>query len=165
MYTEYLNIIVYDYLAQVDPKLAKKFKKEANVTEELPPGSPAIGDVVKFFNETSPKKLKRELEPAKEETVEPKKDKKAKKAEKVSYSLNITLSLILVQNAAEADAVKESAEDEVPAQKSKKAKKAKKDSAPAAAIEEVPVMEEEAGSVKKSKKSKKAKKVKSLMCF
>jgi len=144
MYTEYLNIIVYDYLAQVDPKLAKKFKKEANVTEELPPGTPAIGDVVKFFNETSPKKLKRELEPAEEEAAVPKKDKKAKKAEK---------------NAAEAAAVKETAEGEAPpAQKSKKAKKAKKDSAPAA-VEEVPVVEtEEAVSSKKSKKSKKAKK-------
>jgi len=142
MYTEYLNIIVYDYLAQVDPKLAKKFKKEANVTEELPPGTPAIGDVVKFFNETSPKKLKRELEPA-EEAIVPKKDKKAKKAEK---------------NVAEAAAVKETAEEEAPpAQKSKKAKKAKKDSAPAA-VEEVPVVEtEEAVPSKKSKKSKKAK--------
>jgi len=139
MYTEYLNIIVYDYLAQVDPKLAKKFKKEANVTEELPPGTPAIGDVVKFFNETSPKKLKRELEPAEEEAVVPKKDKKAKKAEK---------------NAAKAAAEEEAA----PAQKSKKAKKAKKDSAPTA-VEEVPVVEaEEAVSSKKNKKSKKAKK-------
>ena len=87
MYTEYLNIIVYDYLSQVDPKLAKKFKKEANVTEELPPGSPAIGEIVKFFNETSPKKLKRELEPAEVEAAVPKKDKKAKKAEKVSLKL------------------------------------------------------------------------------
>jgi len=143
MYTEYLNIIVYDYLAQVDPKLAKKFKKEANVTEELPPGTPAIGDVVKFFNETSPKKLKRELEPAEEEAVVPKKDKKAKKAEK---------------NVSEAAAVKETAEEEAPpAQKSKKAKKAKKDSAPAA-VEDPVVETEEAVSSKKSKKSKKAKK-------
>eukprot|EP00090_Calanus_glacialis_P001176 TRINITY_DN10815_c0_g1_i1.p1 TRINITY_DN10815_c0_g1~~TRINITY_DN10815_c0_g1_i1.p1 ORF type:complete len:138 (-),score=55.83 TRINITY_DN10815_c0_g1_i1:110-523(-) len=136
MYTEYLNIIVYDYLSQVDPKLAKKFKKEANVTEELPPGSPAIGEIVKFFNETSPKKIKRELEPAEEEAVVPKKDKKAKKAEK---------------NAAEASAAKEPAEDEaVPALKSKKAK---------AAVEEVPVVkEEDAVSSKKSKKSKKNKK-------
>eukprot|EP00091_Calanus_sinicus_P024273 TRINITY_DN8600_c0_g1_i1.p1 TRINITY_DN8600_c0_g1~~TRINITY_DN8600_c0_g1_i1.p1 ORF type:complete len:146 (-),score=71.17 TRINITY_DN8600_c0_g1_i1:105-542(-) len=144
MYTEYLNIIVHDYLAQVDPKLAKKFKKEANVTEELPSGSPAIGDVVRFFNETSPKKLKRELEPdAEEETVVPKKDKKAKKAEKIL---------------AEA-AVKEPAEEEeaASAEQNKKVKKAKKDSAPAA--EEVtPVEEEEASPSKKSKKSKKAKK-------
>ena len=78
MYTEYLNIIVHDYLAQVDPKLAKKFKKEANVTEQLPPGTPKIEEVVKFFNETSPKKVK-----IVEEEEVGKKSKKVKKNEKV----------------------------------------------------------------------------------
>ena len=57
MSAEFLNMMVYDYLAQIDPKLAMKFKKEANVTGELPPGSPTVTEIVQFFKETSPGKL------------------------------------------------------------------------------------------------------------
>ena len=63
-------------MSTVDAKLAKKFKKEAKVTQELPPGSPGIADILKHFNETSAKQNKRELELTKEE---PSPSKKAKK--------------------------------------------------------------------------------------
>ena len=59
---DYLNCMVHDYISTVDPKLAKKFKKEAKLTSELPPGSPVIGDVVKYFNKTSnDTKIKRKI--------------------------------------------------------------------------------------------------------
>merc|ERR1719186_2237747 len=53
----------------------KKFKIEAKVTQELPPGSPGISDILKHFNETSSKQNKRELELTEEE---PSPSKKAK---------------------------------------------------------------------------------------
>ena len=74
---DYLNCLVHDYISTVDPKLAKKFKKEAKLTSELPPGSPVIGDVVKYFNETSnDTKMKRKIEFPKEESNSVKKSKK-----------------------------------------------------------------------------------------
>jgi len=81
MSAEFLNMMVYDYLAQIDPKLAMKFKKEANVTGELPPGSPTVTEIVQFFKETSPGKL---TPPGEEKgTKKKKKCKEEKSAEKV----------------------------------------------------------------------------------
>ena len=62
-------------MAKVDTKLAKKFMKVAKVTEQLPLGSPGIGDIAKHFNETSAKKIKRNIEIERESTF-PKKTKK-----------------------------------------------------------------------------------------
>ena len=76
MDTQYINCLVYDYMAKVDTKLAKKFLKEAKVTEQLPPGSPGIGDIAKHFNETSSKKIKRKIENVEEESTFTKKTKK-----------------------------------------------------------------------------------------
>eukprot|EP00090_Calanus_glacialis_P040971 TRINITY_DN717_c0_g1_i5.p1 TRINITY_DN717_c0_g1~~TRINITY_DN717_c0_g1_i5.p1 ORF type:complete len:381 (+),score=141.73 TRINITY_DN717_c0_g1_i5:60-1145(+) len=73
---DYLNCLVHDYISTVDQKLAKKFKKEAKLTSELPPGSPVIGDVVKYFNETSNNtKKKRKNDFPKEESTSIKKSK------------------------------------------------------------------------------------------
>eukprot|EP00092_Neocalanus_flemingeri_P048219 GFUD01054949.1.p1 GENE.GFUD01054949.1~~GFUD01054949.1.p1 ORF type:complete len:125 (-),score=56.41 GFUD01054949.1:146-520(-) len=123
MYTELLNSVVYDYLTQVDPKLAKKFKKEANVPEQLPPGSPGIAEIVKHFNETATKKIKRKLKldveenllaaPINEEPVEAVTGKKSKKAKKDLAP-------------AAAEKVEESVIEVVTEKKAKKAKKAKK---------------------------------------
>jgi len=82
MDTQYINCLVYDYMAKVDTKLAKKFMKEAKVTEQLPPGSPGIGDILKHFNETSKKMIKRKIELVEEESTFPKKPKKEKITEK-----------------------------------------------------------------------------------
>ena len=76
MDNQYINCLVYDYMAKVDTKLAKKFMKEAKVTEQLPPGSPGIGDIAKYFNETSSKKIKRKIENVEEESTFTKKTKK-----------------------------------------------------------------------------------------
>ena len=76
MNTQYINCLLYDYIAKVDAKLAKKFMKEAKVTEQLPPGSPGIGDILKHFNETSKKMIKRKIELVEEESTFPKKPKK-----------------------------------------------------------------------------------------
>eukprot|EP00092_Neocalanus_flemingeri_P008512 GFUD01009169.1.p1 GENE.GFUD01009169.1~~GFUD01009169.1.p1 ORF type:complete len:128 (-),score=52.10 GFUD01009169.1:131-514(-) len=124
MYTELLNCVVYDYLTQVDPKMAKKFKKEANVPEQLPPGSPGIAEIVKHFNETATKKIKRKLKlvdaeenllaaPVKEESVEAVTGKKSKRTKKDLAP-------------AATEKVEESVNEVVSGKKAKKAKKAKK---------------------------------------
>jgi len=55
MLDEYLKIIVHDYIVEINQKLAKKFKKEAKMTGELPLGPPGLREVVEYFKETSPK--------------------------------------------------------------------------------------------------------------
>jgi len=75
MDTQFVNCLVYDYMSTVDAKLAKKFKKEAKVTQELPPGSPGISDILKHFNETSAKQNKRVLGLTEEESSPLKKAK------------------------------------------------------------------------------------------
>jgi len=80
MDTELVNTLVYDYMLTVNPKIAEKFKKKTNLTQQLPPGSPlAIADVVKHFNDTSNTDKKRKVEDE-ESTV--------KKAQKVENSAN-----------------------------------------------------------------------------
>jgi len=55
MESEYINCLVLEYLKTVNNKFAKMFKKHKRITEELPAGSPAIADVVKYFSETTSK--------------------------------------------------------------------------------------------------------------
>jgi len=55
MLDEYLNMIVHDYMVDINQNLAKKFKKEVKMTSELPLGSPGLREVVEYFKETSPK--------------------------------------------------------------------------------------------------------------
>lgn len=55
MLDEYLNRIVYDYMSEINKKLAKKFKKESNMTVELPSEAPDLREIVKYFTETSSK--------------------------------------------------------------------------------------------------------------
>ena len=56
----YVNSLVGDYLASVNPQLAKKFKKESKASP-LPPGSPNLAKLVKEFQKTSPAKRKLSL--------------------------------------------------------------------------------------------------------
>ena len=56
----YVNSLVGDYLASVNPQLAKKFKKESKASP-LPPGSPNLAQLVKEFQKTSPAKRKLSL--------------------------------------------------------------------------------------------------------
>jgi len=51
----YINMIVYDYMSEINQKLAKKFKKTLDMTVELPPEAPDLRKVVEYFAETSPK--------------------------------------------------------------------------------------------------------------
>merc|ERR1711909_115728 len=135
MSADFLNLMVYDYLAQLDPKLAMKFKKETNVTGELPPGTPTVTEIVQFFEETSPGKLN---PPVVEKEANKKKKKKSKEEEKSE------------------EVVAQAEEETVPPKKSKKNKKdkentelAKKPSqAESASVDDSPPK-------KKSKKSKK----------
>ena len=53
MESEYANCLVYEYLTSVNKKIAKMFKKHKRLTEELPPCSPTIADVVKHFKDTA----------------------------------------------------------------------------------------------------------------
>jgi len=62
MDTELVNSLVYDYMNTVSAKLAEKFKKETNLTKQLPSGSPAIGEVIKHFHDTSNTDMKRKIE-------------------------------------------------------------------------------------------------------
>eukprot|EP00092_Neocalanus_flemingeri_P078250 GFUD01097284.1.p1 GENE.GFUD01097284.1~~GFUD01097284.1.p1 ORF type:complete len:349 (+),score=118.43 GFUD01097284.1:70-1047(+) len=73
MDTQFVNQLVYDYMAKVDWKLADNFKKQAKVTQKLPPGSPSIVDIFKHFKETS-KEFKRKHAHTEEESS-PKKAK------------------------------------------------------------------------------------------
>jgi len=72
----HLACLVHDYISSVDPKLAKKFKKEANFDSDLPPGSPSLGDVVKHFKEKMNPKIKRKIETLEEKSQSIKKSKK-----------------------------------------------------------------------------------------
>ena len=56
----YVDSLVGDYLASVNPQLAKKFKKECKASP-LPPGSPNLAQLVKEFQKTSPAKRKLSL--------------------------------------------------------------------------------------------------------
>ena len=56
----YMDSLVGDYLASVNPQLAKKFKKERK-TSTLPPGSPNLAELVKEFQKTSQAKRKLSL--------------------------------------------------------------------------------------------------------
>ena len=55
MLDDYLNRIVYDYMSEINKKLAKKFKKASNMTVELPSEAPDLREIVKYFTETSSK--------------------------------------------------------------------------------------------------------------
>ena len=72
-----MNSLVGDYLASVNPNLAKKFKKESKASP-LPPGSPNLVELVKEFQKNSP--VKRKLSLSNGHTP-------AKKAKKVKYFL------------------------------------------------------------------------------
>jgi len=72
----FLACLVHDYISTVDPKLAKKFKKEANISTQLGPGSPALGDVVLHFKEKMDPKIKRKIETLEESSHSIKKYKK-----------------------------------------------------------------------------------------
>ena len=56
----YMDSLVGDYLASVNPELAKKFKKKSKASP-LPPGSPNLATLVKEFQKTSPAKRKLSL--------------------------------------------------------------------------------------------------------
>ena len=91
MSADYLNIMVYDYLTQIDLKLAAKFKKEVNVMGELPPGSPTVNEIVQFFKETSPEKFN--PPPLAEEA-----SKKKKKKCKEEVGLPSTICILSLQS-------------------------------------------------------------------
>ena len=59
MHDEYLNMIIYDYMAEINQKLAKKFKKETKLPVELPEGAPNLREVVSYFALTAPKYKRR----------------------------------------------------------------------------------------------------------
>ena len=60
MTVSFMDSLVYDWLLnEGDEKLAKKFKKEADL-EPLPPNSPRLADIVEHYKETSPQKRKAE---------------------------------------------------------------------------------------------------------
>ena len=59
MHDEYLNMIIYDYMAEINQKLAKKFKKETKLPVELPKGAPNLREVVSYFALTAPKYKRR----------------------------------------------------------------------------------------------------------
>merc|ERR1711872_193647 len=136
MHAEFLNIMVYDYLTQIDPKLAKKFKKEANVTEELPSGSPGIKDIVQFFKETSPEKSNHQVEGEKskkkekkikeEDAVEMDIPKKSKKSKKVEVELNDAAERPADSEGNQSKKAKKTKSDEASEVSTKKAKKSKK---------------------------------------
>ena len=75
----FLACLVHDYISTVDPKLANKFKKEANLSSQLDPGSPALGDVVLHFKEKMNPKIKRKLETLEETSPSIKKSKRVGK--------------------------------------------------------------------------------------
>ena len=83
----HLACLVHDYISSVDPKLAKKFKKEAHFDSDLPPGSPSLGDVVKHFKEKMNPKIKRKIETSEEKSQS---IKKSKKVGKCTYCLIIS---------------------------------------------------------------------------
>ena len=56
----YMDSLVGDYLASVNPQLAKKFKKKSKASP-LPAGSPNLAELVKEFQKTSPAKRKLSL--------------------------------------------------------------------------------------------------------
>merc|ERR1712179_838979 len=47
--------MLYDYMSEINKKLAKKFKKESNMTVEIPSEAPDLREIVKYFTETSSK--------------------------------------------------------------------------------------------------------------
>ena len=55
-----MDSLVGDYLASVNPQLAKKFKKKSKASP-LPAGSPNLAKLVKEFQKTSPAKRKLSL--------------------------------------------------------------------------------------------------------
>ena len=81
-----LNLVVYNYLRQLDSKFAQDFKKEVGgVNKNVIKGFPSLGDVVKFFKKGKPtkksvaKKIKRHFvcvcSPVKTKNVSSKKAK------------------------------------------------------------------------------------------
>jgi len=62
MTTKYLNSLVYEHLLQVDKNLAEQFKKEANVTENLPEKAPRILEIVRHYKNTADKEMRSKLE-------------------------------------------------------------------------------------------------------
>jgi len=62
MHTKFLNRLVYEHLLGVNKRLARAFKREANVAEKLPPtGSTEMIDIVKYFKETASKERSQKL--------------------------------------------------------------------------------------------------------
>jgi len=50
---DFQKVLIYEYIAEVNQKLAKKFKKGSNMMLKLPTGSPNLREVFKHFKETS----------------------------------------------------------------------------------------------------------------
>jgi len=75
----HLNALVAQYLTSVSSKLADKFKKETKSTP-LPPDSPGLAEMVKHYEQTTPKLNKRKLPMTNGDSA-------AKKAKKVSLIL------------------------------------------------------------------------------
>merc|ERR1712080_492950 len=69
------NSLVYNFLSEQDPALAKKFKKTTNPSP-LPDGSPSLGEIARFYHQTSPLG-KRKSEGAVDESSKAKKKKEA----------------------------------------------------------------------------------------
>jgi len=53
METSFVNSVVYHHMLQIDPKLAKTFKKKTEVPEIIPSDSPGLAEIVKHFIEKS----------------------------------------------------------------------------------------------------------------
>jgi len=87
MESEYANCLVYEYLTSVNKKIAKMFKKHKRLTEELPPSSPTIADVVKHFKDTATTENG-------ESSVVKSKDRKRKRNETESEEKAVSSSLI-----------------------------------------------------------------------
>jgi len=78
-----VNCLVYDYLSTINTKLAEKFKNETKIICQLPPGSPAIADVVKHFDKTNTtNRIKRKCEIT-EDSLHQKKTKKESESGKI----------------------------------------------------------------------------------
>merc|ERR1712179_164153 len=132
MSADFLNLMVYDYLAQLDPKLAMKFKKETNVTGELPPGTPTVTGIVQFFKETSPGKLNPPVVEKEANKKKKKKSKEEKSEEVVAQAEEVTVppkkskkkdkeNTELAEKPSQSESA--SVDDSPPKKKSKKSKK------------------------------------------
>jgi len=86
----HLNALVAQYLSSVSSKLAEKFKKETKSTP-LPPDSPGLAEMVKHYEQTTPKLNKRKLPMTNGDSAA----KKAKKVSPIFYILHVEKELNL----------------------------------------------------------------------